>query len=279
MDKRTNIDDAIAEIEDGMTIGVGGWGSRRKPMALVRALARSGRRDLTLVTYGGPDVGWLCAVGAVRRVVTGFVSLDSIPLEPHWRAAREAGRVALVERDEGMIWWGLYAAANRLPFLPIRAGLGSDVLRLDPSLRTVTSPYDDGETLIAVPATPLDVALLHVNRADASGNLQVLGPDAHFDELFAGAARRVIASCEAVVATSTLREHPPATVVVNRTAVHAVVEAPRGAHFTANTPDYGRDEAFQRVYAAAAKDPAAWEAFRARYVDVDEATYQRAVAP
>ena len=74
-----------------MTIGIGGWGSRRKPMALVRAILRSDLTDLTIVSYGGPDVGLLVAAGRVRRVVCGFVSLDSIPLEPHFRRAAQQG--------------------------------------------------------------------------------------------------------------------------------------------------------------------------------------------
>src|SRR5205814_1719311 len=56
-DKRVTEDDVVAELRDGMTIGIGGWGSRRKPMSLVRAIARSDLRDLTVVSYGGPDVG------------------------------------------------------------------------------------------------------------------------------------------------------------------------------------------------------------------------------
>ena len=83
-----SVDDVVAELRDGMTIGIGGWGSRRKPMALVRAIGRAGLRDLTVVSYGGPDVGLLIAAGCVRRVVTGFVSLDSIPLEPHFQHQR-----------------------------------------------------------------------------------------------------------------------------------------------------------------------------------------------
>src|SRR4051812_49886717 len=101
-----------------MTIGLGGWGSRRKPMALVRAIARSSLRDLTLVSYGGPDVGILCATGQVRKVVFAFVSLDSIALEPHFRNARQAGSVEALELDEGMLLLGLQAAAWRGPVLP-----------------------------------------------------------------------------------------------------------------------------------------------------------------
>ena len=150
-DKRTTEDEVVAELTDGMTVGIGGWGSRRKPMSLIRAILRSDVKDLTIVSYGGPDVGLLCAAGRVRKVIYGFVSLDSIPLEPHFRAARQSGAVDAMELDEGMFQWGLYAAALRLPFLPTRAGIGSDVMRINPELATVTSPYD-GEELDAVRA-------------------------------------------------------------------------------------------------------------------------------
>src|SRR5512142_1049027 len=116
MDKRITESDVVARLEDGMTLGVGGWGSRRKPMSLVRAIARSSLRDLTVVSFGGPDVGILCALGKVKKVVFGFVSLDSIALEPNFRVARQAGAVEVQELDEGMLQWGLYAAALRLPF-------------------------------------------------------------------------------------------------------------------------------------------------------------------
>ena len=81
-DKRMTEDEVVDRLADGMTIGIGGWGSRRKPMSMVRAILRSDLTDLTLVAYGGPDVGLLCRAGKVRKVVSGFVSLDTIPLEP-----------------------------------------------------------------------------------------------------------------------------------------------------------------------------------------------------
>ena len=121
-DKRVSVDDVVAEIRDGMTVGIGGWGSRRKPMAFVRALCRSDVKGLTLVSYGGPDVGLLCRVGKVDHVVYAFVSLDSIPLEPHFRNARQSGAVRTTELDEGMFLLGLQAAAWRVPFLPRVSG-------------------------------------------------------------------------------------------------------------------------------------------------------------
>ena len=271
--------DVVAELRSGMTVGVGGWGSRRKPMALVRAICRSGLTDLTVVSYGGPDVGMLLAAGKARKLVYGFVSLDSIPLEPHFRAARQAGAIDVAEYDEGMLQWGLYAASCRLPFLPTRAGLGSDVPRVNPGLRMVRSPYDDGKELLAMPALRLDAAIVHASRSDAHGNAQFLGPDPYFDDLFCMAADRAYLSCEKVVPTPELTASAPLqTLRIQRWMVAGVVEAPHGAHFTSCAPDYGRDEVFQREYASAAADPAAWAQFRAAYLDQDEAGYQAAVA-
>jgi glutaconate CoA-transferase subunit A len=278
-DKVMGVGDVIGELRSGMTIGIGGWGSRRKPMALVRAILRSDLTDLTIVSYGGPDVGLLLAGGHLRRVVCGFVSLDSIALEPHFRQARQHGGVELTELDEGMFYWGLLAAAHRLPFLPIRAGLGSDVMRVNPQLRTIRSPYSDGEELVAMPALELDVALVHLNRADRQGNGQYLGPDPYFDDLFCLAATRRFLSCERLVDTAELLAGGPAqSLLVNRMMVDGVVETPHGAHFTSCVPDYGRDEKFQREYARSAANPQDWARFRTSFLDGDEAHYQMAVS-
>ena len=277
-DKRMSEEDVVDRLRSGMTIGIGGWGSRRKPMSLVRAILRSDLRDLTVVSFGGADVGLLCAAGKVRRLVYGFVSLDSIALEPHFQAARQDATIEVTEYDEGMLQWALYAASCRLPFLPTRAGLGSDVMRVNPQLRTVRSPYDDGAELVAVPALALDAALVHLNRADASGNAQFLGDDIYFDDLFCTAAEHAYVSCERIVSTAALAAGGTKTLRVHRWMVSGVVEAPNGAHFTSCAPDYERDEEFQRAYVAAAKDPAAWTQFVATYLSHDEAAYQAAVA-
>ncbi|MGW5733786.1 MULTISPECIES: CoA transferase subunit A [unclassified Streptomyces] len=277
-DKTMTPDAIVGRLRSGMTLGIGGWGSRRKPMALVRALLRSGITDLTVVSYGGPDVGLLAAAGKIRKLVTAFTTLDSIPLEPHFRAARERGAFDLVELDEAMFMQGLTAGAQRLPFLPIRAGLGSDVLRVNPHLRTVTSPYEDGEELVAVPALRMDAAFVHLNRADRLGNGQYLGPDPYFDDLFCEASDTAYVSCERIVASAELTERAaPQTMLVSRHAVTGVAQTPRGAHFTSCVPDYGRDEPFQKAYATAAGDPDAWKEFEERFLGGTEQDYQAAV--
>ncbi|MFC9878304.1 CoA transferase subunit A [Streptomyces libani] len=269
-DKTMTPEEVVSRLHSGMTLGIGGWGSRRKPMALVRALLRSDVTDLTVVSYGGPDVGLLAAAGRIRKLVAAFATLDSIPLEPHFRAARQRGAFELMEIDEAMFMWGLHAAANRLPFLPVRAGLGSDVLRVNPGLRTVTSPYEDGETFVAVPALRMDAALVHLNRADRLGNGQYLGPDPYFDDLFCEAADQAYLSCERLV--DDFATAVPQTLLVNRHSVTGVVEAPHGAHFTSCVPDYGRDEAFQKLYATTP-----WPEFAERFLSGGEKTYQSAV--
>jgi glutaconate CoA-transferase subunit A len=274
-DKRLTEEEAVGQLRSGMTVGIGGWGSRRKPMSVVRALLRSDLTDLTVVSWGGPDVGLLCAAGKVKRLVYAFVSLDSIPLEPHFRAARQSGAIEDEPYDEGMFLLGLQAAAWRVPFLPTRVGIGSDILRDNDRVRTVTSPFEDAEELVAVPALTMDAAFVHMNVADARGNAMYLGPDPYMDDLFLGAAQQRYLSTERIVSTEALAEQgPPQAMLISRLSVDGVIEAPNGAHFTSCDPDYPRDEAFQKQYAASAKTPEAWAEFRGAWLDLSEADYQ-----
>ena len=94
---------------------------------------------------------------------------------------------------------------------------------------------------------------MHLNRADRHGNATYLGPDPYFDDLFCMAADRTYVSCEQVVDTAGLTvDTPVQRLLLSRMMVDGVVETPNGAHFTTCTPDYERDERFQKAYAAAA---------------------------
>lgn len=276
MDKRETIETALSRLSDGMTVGVGGWATRRKPMALVRAIAQSGLKDLTIVSFGGPDVGMLAATGKVRKLVFAFVSLDQYPLDPHFRAAREAG-LSVFELDEGLLHWGLRAAAMKLPFLPSRVGAGTDIIRQE-GFATVRSPFADGETLVAMPAIKLDAALLHVHRADVRGNTVTLSADPFFDELMGRAADTVIVSTERIVATADLdmAAQGPRN-LFERALVTSVVETPFGAHPTSASPDYPLDLEHLKTYVDAAASPQAWADYRSAYVARDPDAYLAAV--
>lgn len=264
---------AIANIRDGMTLGIGGWGPRRKPMALVRELLRSDVKDLTVVSYGGPEVGMLCAAGKVRKLVYGFVTMDAIPLEPHFRRARETGAIEVMELDEGMFEWGLRAAGMRMSFLPTRCGLATDVLARNPSLRTVASPYADGEVYVAMPALKLDVALLHVNAADRLGNTLIKARDPLFDALFARAAGRCYVSTETLVDRFALSAEEARFNLFERYLVHGVVHAPCGAHPTYNGPDYGWDMEHLKRYNASGSEEGGWQKYADEFLACSEADY------
>lgn len=269
--------DVIANLKDGMTIGIGGWGPRRKPMALVRELLRSPVKDLTVVAYGGADVGMLCAAGKVRKLVFAFVSLDFIPLEPYFRKARQAGDIEVMEVDEGHMVLGLKAAAMRVPYIPTRIGLGTDVLTHNPSIQLVGSPYDD-KTWVAMPALHLDAALLHVDRADARGVCQVSGPDIYMDDLFARAAQQTYVSCDELVDSSHFANAQDARQVFwERSETTGVVHLPGGAHPTSCAPLYGFDVKHFKEYTASAKEADGWSQYRDKYLQCSEQEYQEKV--
>lgn len=272
-DKRMSAAEVVAQLRDGMTLGIGGWGPRRKPMALVREILRSPLKELTVVAYGGADVGMLCAAGKVKKLVFAFVSLDFIPLEPYFRAARQAGAIEVMEIDEGLFMLGLKAAAMRVPYIPTRVGLGTDVLKHNPELQLVDSPYD-ARQWVAMPALPLDAALLHVDRADARGVCQVKGPDLYMDDLFARAAKRTYVTCDELVEPEAFEAGDEARYVFwERAQTTGVVHAPCGAHPSSCAPLYGFDVKHFKEYAASAKEPGGWQQYYDRYVACSEAEY------
>lgn len=263
----------VAQLQDGMTLGIGGWGPRRKPMALVREILRSPLKDLTLVSYGGADVGMLCAAGKVKKLVFAFVSLDFIPLEPYFRMARQSGAIEVMEIDEGLLLLGLKAAGMRVPYIPTRVGLGTDVLKHNPSIRLVDSPYD-GKQWLAMPALPLDAALLHVDRASAQGVCQVKGPDLYMDDLFARAAKHTYVSCDELADGSVFSQGDEARFVFwERAQTTGVVHIPCGAHPSSCAPRYGFDAKHFREYVASAKEAGGWQAYFDKYIAGSEADY------
>jgi len=275
MNKIIKESDVLDHLSDGMTIGVGGWGARRKPMSLIRAICQSDLKDLTVVSYGGPDVGLLCAHHKIKKLIFGFVSLDMIPLDSHFRQARQKQELDVMELDEGMVQWGLRAASMKLPFLPTRVGMGTDVLTHNPGIKFITSPYADGEQLVAMPALKLDAALLHVNKSDERGNTQILGPDPFFDELFARAANKTFVTAEEVVDTAALGGKDGA--IFNRferSLVTGVIHAPCGAHPTSCAPNYGFDLEHLKVYSAAAKS---FDEYKEQFVNGPHEHYLTAV--
>lgn len=274
MNKLKSKSEAIAQIQSGMTIGIGGWGPRRKPMSMIRELVRSDVTDLTVVAYGGADVGMLCAAGKVKKLIFAFVSLDFIPLEPYFRKARQNAEIEIMEIDEGMMVLGLRAAAMGSPFIPTEVGLGTDVVTRNSDLKIIDSPYDEKEW-VAMPALKLDASLIHVDRADARGVCQISGPDHYMDDWFARAADTTIVSCDELVETDYFHQdtQQSRSVFWERSATSTVVHAPFGAHPSSCNPLYGFDAAHFKQYAASAKEENGWQQYFDEYIAIDDEEY------
>lgn len=180
---------------DGMTLGIGGFGLDRKPMALVRAIAQSPVRDLTVETYaGGLDIELLLAAGKIACISSCHVGLDHFGLAPLFRAARESGGIVFKEWSEWSQLAAWRAAAEGAPFASIIMDSQSELLNVNPDIALIPSPFDE-TTSIAVKAPNIDVAILHAEAAHPEG-WALTGGDAYLDTLLARAAGTVILSTE-----------------------------------------------------------------------------------
>ena len=248
--------EAAQWIDSGSTIAIGD----PAPMAMVRQLVRRGVRDLTVVG-SGLAVDLLVAAGAVRKTVAYYVGGG-----PAFRAAAEAGEIEVWECEEGILTAGLRAAAQGLPFLPWRGGVGTSLPEINPDLRLMEDP-SRGETLVAVPAIEVEVALLHAAQSDAYGNVQHIGGPGWLDLFLHRAADRTVVQVEKVISNEAVRANPGATTIGG---ADAVVRAPWGAHPFYSRGYYVQDKSFTRTYvaaatAAAAGDPGSLDEFLRTY--------------
>jgi len=252
LDKRRSLADAVATIDDGAVVALGGNTLHRAPVAAVHELVRQGKRGLELVkTAGAYDVDLLCGWGCASAVSAGFVGYESVfGLAPLYRRAVESGLVEAREHACYTVIAGLRAAAQGVPFMPVNALQGSQLPQAR-DFRTVRDPYTDGEVM-AIPAIAPDVALIHVHEADAEGNGRIVG--SHFeDALMVRAAKRVILTAERIVDGAQFAQDPERTTIPGF-LVDAVVEAPRGAWPTSCAGLYDYDADYLAQFIAAAAD-------------------------
>ena len=282
-----------AHVHDGDTVAIEGF-THCISFAAGHEIIRQKRRNLTLARMT-PDLVYdqMVAAGCAKKLIfswlgnPGVGSLHAIRrrTEPAALAAGES----LLEIEEyshhGMV--GRYVAgAHRLPFYPLRSYSESDLPKVNPLIRTVQSPFG-GEEVYAVPPLNPDVTIIHAQRADAEGNVQMWGLLGCQKEA-AFAAKRVIAVVEEIVPTSVIRADPNRTIAPGL-IVSAVVCEPLGAHPSYVQGAYDRDNAFYREWDTISRDAAATEAWlqewvygvkdRAAYVAKFGADYFKGLTP
>jgi glutaconate CoA-transferase, subunit A len=232
--RNVSLEQLAAEIPDGATVGIGGVGLERKPMAAARALVAAGRRDLRLVSFlGSLDVELLIAAGCVSELHSAGVSLERAGLAPHYRAGRQQQGFRFVEWSEGTLICALETSARGVPSLPTWLALDTDLPAINPYLREARDPFT-GERVMQVRALELDAAILHVPAVDSRGNAYVEG-DFGVDGLLARAAGHVYVCHEETL------EADPRTAVLSRIWVSSLVHAQHGAWPTGCHPAYRVD--------------------------------------
>ncbi|MGH2558151.1 MAG: CoA transferase subunit A [Thermomicrobiales bacterium] len=251
-DKRTSLSDAIAAVSDDMRVALGGNTLHRGPSAAVHEIVRQGKRGLEVVkTAGAYDVDLLAGTGCAASASCGFVGFETVyGLAPSYRRAVERGEMEAKEHACYTVIAGLRAAIQGVPFMPVAGMVGSDVVPAR-GFHRLADPYT-GNEVVVIPAMAPDVAIIHVQEADAQGNARIVGTRFE-DVLMVQAARHVIVTAERIVDGSTF-EAVPETVAIPGFMVDAVVEAPHGAWPCSCAGEYDFDAAYLAEYVAASQD-------------------------
>jgi glutaconate CoA-transferase subunit A len=240
----------VDQIEDGMSVGIGGMINTCHAMSLVREIIRQERRGLTGVGMAsGIEMDMLIAAGCVDTLATPGVSAESIKgITPAFRKRAEEGTLEVQECDEGIVHAALLAGAERVPYHLWRGGLATSYPKLNPWVTEINDELTGGPVLAVQALTP-DVALIHAARSDAFGNIQFEG-GGFADRLLARASRKVVVSVERVVPNETIRATAALTTIPG---ADAVVYAPYGAHPFGSPGHYVHDVSFIEEWVTAAE--------------------------
>jgi glutaconate CoA-transferase, subunit A len=241
---------ALDQVRDGMTVAIGGFINSSHPMVVVRALIRRGVKNLTVVgaASSGLEVDLLIAAGCARKVVAPYVGGEMLAaIGPAFRYCAERGQIEVFELDEAMYYAALRAATQRVPFNPWRSGVGTSFPEINPAIKVFTDPCS-GETLLAIPALNIDVAFLHAAISDSFGNVQYVG-HGFGDRAIYAAADKTFVQVERVVSNEEIRRDPLRTAIPG---ADGIIRAPFGAHPYASPGHYTVDAEHVRAYVAAA---------------------------
>ena len=266
--KVASMRDAIAElVRDGDTVAIEGF-THLICFAAGHEIIRQRRRDLTLCRMT-PDVIYdqMIGAGVASKLVFSWLGNPGVGSLHAIRRRIERADPATLEIEEyshfGMVCRYVAGAAN-LPFFPLRSYYESDIPAVNPRIVPMSSPYDDGSEVYVVPPLCPDVAIVHVQRASASGDAQFWGLLGCQKEA-AFAAHRVVVVCEEIVDETTVRRDPNRTAIPG-VVVDAVVEQPFACHPSFAQGYYDRDNQFYLEWDPIARDAGSLEGWLDEWV-------------
>lgn len=233
------LDELAQLVPGGIRLGIGGVHLSRLPVALIQKIAALGRRDFTFISWGGGlPLELLLEAGAVRKLVFCFSSLDIFGLSPRFRKALETNAIEVEEWSALAMIQGLHAAHFNLPEMPFQLPAGSDLMNTGEFWKSAKSAFT-GETVGQARRLDVDVLLLHAQRADKAGNVEIEGARG-LDLSLLGAAKQTLVTVEEIVEVGQLGDRK-LSFVLPREFVTAVAEVPGGAYPTSCLPYYSTD--------------------------------------
>ncbi len=264
VDKRMSEQEAVSQfVYDGCYIGTELYGTVRCPMSVSRELVRQGKKDLRVCGQGVLELDLWMAAGLVKKLDITYIGLEVYGTSNALRRAVESGQIEkCVEWSNASISWRMKATAMGVPFLPARSMLGTDMVKYS-SAKVIEDPFT-GLKVCLLPALILDVAIIHVHRADKYGNAQIEGITGFAAEM-ARACKRLIISAEQIVDTDEIRKYPDRTIIPYY-LVDAVVHAPFGSHPGEMAYLYGRDEPVIKEWVESSRTPEGAQAYLDKYV-------------
>lgn len=246
-DVTISLDQVSGFISNGMTVAIGGYLTANKPMAIIREIIKKEVKDLTIIAFPSSiDVDLLIACGCVKKVICPYVGMESLsPIAPFFRKKAEEGTLEICEVDVAMVVCMLRAAAQSLPFLPWKGGIGTSIPEVNPDIKMIEDPFGSGK-LLAIPALSPDLAFIHAAQADANGNVQHKGKS-FSDGLLARASQKVIVQVEKIVSDAEIKFNFFET-TIPAVLVDGIVLTPYGAHPLSSQRYYHEDEEYIKQY-------------------------------
>lgn len=270
VDKVIPLSEAAAMVEAGMNIVAGGFAASHQPMAFFREVIRRAPGKVSMAAVAECwVVEFLAAAGMLERVALSCLMFEQLGRCHRFSRAVEEGTIAVEDHSHFGLVSRIAAAAQGIPFLPVRSMTGTDVLnrqgyeRPEDKWRRIPSPFGN-EEVTAISAIVPDLAVIHVARVDRRGNAQLFGPTTIVEEQ-AKAARAVIVTAEELVDSVDIARCPEFTVIPGF-MVDAVVHLPFGAHPTGMFGYYDCDHPHLAEYHGGSRDDGALAAFMERYV-------------
>ena len=267
-DKRITLKEAVSLVSDGSHLFWGGFGFQRPPMAFAHELVRQKKKGLTIYTCGSEmDIDILSGAKVVSRYELAFYAIEGIGLVPNIQRRIREGSIEIEDYSNLAMVMRFLGGALGVPFMPLKSMLGTDMLAKkrfrEKKAEIMECPFT-GEKVVLVPSVRPDFSIVHAQRVDKEGNVQIEGIKGE-DVEGARAGKKVIVMAEEIVDTEFIRAQPDQTVIPNIYVTH-VVECPWGSFPMMVYNYYDYDMEHVRTYYDQCKTEEGWQKYCEDYI-------------